>query len=158
MLVHMDPYWSYEWVPWAQGSGGTWTRGPDMVTLARGPGPGDSSPGTRARRTEVVDMTITRCPFPNCIFSKSGNSIVLEVPQIGICPLFQYTISWSLRLYQVAFWLDLSAWEMQSVGAFAGTVGMDSSETPMFHYSACMEAYEYVFWQVLTQQFLGMLE
>ena len=47
---------------------------------------------------------------------------------------------------------------MESIGAFPGTVGMGPSETPIFHYSACMEAYEYVFWRVLTQQFLGILE
>ena len=34
---------------------------------------------------------------------------------------------------------------------------MDPSETPISHHSACMETQGSVFWQLLTQQFLGML-
>ena len=51
--------------------------------------------------------------------------------------------------------IDLSAWEMHSIGAFSGTVGMDPSDPPqVYHY----ESYEYMSYQVLTQQSLGMLE
>ena len=42
--------------------------------------------------------------------------------------------------------------------AFPRTVDTDPSETPMSHDSACMEAYEYVLWLVLFQQFLEMLQ
>ena len=46
---------------------------------------------------------------------------------------------------------------MESIGAFPGTVGMDPCEHNC-HYSACGEAYKYVFGQVLTQQLLGIVE
>ena len=43
-------------------------------------------------------------------------------------------------------------------GAFPGTVAMDPSETQISHHGTCIESYGSVFWRVLTQQFLGMLQ
>ena len=51
----------------------------------------------------------------------------------------------SLRRYQVAFSIDLSGSEMESIQDFPGRCRMDPSETFIVHNSACVEGYEYVF-------------
>ena len=99
---------------------------------------------------EVVDVTITKLHVSHVGSTDMEIHLFGNTPNGYMTPMPYLVPSCFLNTFEYL-------WD-GSVGAFPRTVGMDPSDTLISNSSVCMEAYEYLFWQVLTQRLLGMFE